>query len=92
MAGVRVHQSMSDDTELASRPRPKYVLLKRHLRAELADGRRYFKSRAVARKTALSAKEAGAYFTKLESSDDEFVVERWGYSTGTTWHVERRSQ
>jgi len=58
----------------------------RYLRAN-ADDRTYFKSRLIAEEVGLSAKEVGANMRALLDGDVGLTVEKWGYSSGTTWKV-----
>ena len=58
----------------------------RYLRAN-ADERTYFKSRLIAEELDLSAKEVGANMRALLDGDVGLTVEKWGYSSGTTWKV-----
>ena len=47
----------------------------------------YFKSRLIADDLDLSAKEVGANMRAIRGSDVGVTVEKWGYSSGTTWMV-----
>lgn len=47
----------------------------------------YFKSRLIGEKLGLSAKEVGANMTAICEGDFDVEVEKWGYSSGTTWKV-----
>jgi hypothetical protein len=47
----------------------------------------YFKSRLIGEELGLSAKEVGANMTAICEGDFEIEVEKWGYSSGTTWKV-----
>jgi hypothetical protein len=47
----------------------------------------YFKSRLIGEALGLSAKEVGANMTAIEDGAFDLTVERWGYSSGTTWKV-----
>ncbi len=58
----------------------------RYLRSN-ADDRTYFKSRLIAEELGLSAKEVGANMRALLDGDVDLTVEKWGYSSGTTWKV-----
>jgi hypothetical protein len=58
----------------------------RYLR-EHADERTYFKSRLIANDLDLSAKEVGANMTAVADAAVDIDVEKWGYSSGTTWMV-----
>jgi DNA-binding Lrp family transcriptional regulator len=58
----------------------------RYLRSNV-DQRTYFKSRLIAEDLGLSAKEVGANMRALLDGDVGLTVEKWGYSSGTTWKV-----
>ncbi|WP_435144409.1 DUF7123 family protein [Halobaculum sp. P14] len=47
----------------------------------------YFKSRLIAEDLGMTAKEVGANMTAICESDVDVDVEKWGYSSGTTWMV-----
>lgn len=47
----------------------------------------YFKSRLIAEELGLSAKEVGANMSPLLDGEFDVAVEKWGYSSGTTWKV-----
>ncbi|WP_136602076.1 DUF7123 family protein [Salinigranum halophilum] len=49
----------------------------------------YFKSRLIAKDLGLSAKEVGANMRAILDGDFDVTVEKWGYSSGTTWKVTR---
>ncbi|MFB6172444.1 MAG: hypothetical protein ABEJ23_07905 [Haloarculaceae archaeon] len=57
-----------------------------YLRQE-AETKTYFKSRLIGDDLDLSAKEVGANMTAIENGGFDVTVERWGYSSGTTWKV-----
>jgi hypothetical protein len=57
-----------------------------YLREE-ADDRTYFKSRLIGRDLGLTAKEVGANMSAIREGDFGVSVEKWGYSSGTTWKV-----
>ena len=59
-----------------------------YLRAN-AEERTYFKSRLIAEELGFSAKEVGANMRALLDGDVDLTVEKWGYSSGTTWKVTR---
>ena len=54
---------------------------------EAVDSQTYFKSRLIADELGLSAKEVGANMTPLVEGDVDLTIEKWGYSSGTTWMV-----
>ena len=47
----------------------------------------YFKSRLIGEELGLSAKEVGSNMTAICEGDFDVDVEKWGYSSGTTWKV-----
>ncbi|AFK18488.1 hypothetical protein E6P09_06855 [Haloferax mediterranei ATCC 33500] len=47
----------------------------------------YFKSRLIAEDLDLSAKEVGANMRPLLDGEFDVSIEKWGYSSGTTWKV-----
>ncbi|MFC6974249.1 hypothetical protein ACFQL1_05580 [Halomicroarcula sp. GCM10025709] len=53
-----------------------------------ADSQTYFKSRLIGDKLDMSAKEVGANMTAIANSATTVDVEKWGYSSSTTWMVE----
>jgi len=57
-----------------------------YLRSRAAD-RTYFKSRLIAADLDMTAKEVGANMTALLRADLDLAIEKWGYSSGTTWRV-----
>ncbi|MBP1923891.1 DNA-binding MarR family transcriptional regulator [Halorubrum alkaliphilum] len=57
-----------------------------YLHANAGD-RTYFKSRLIADDLGLSAKEVGANMSAVVDATRDIDVEKWGYSSGTTWMV-----
>ena len=57
-----------------------------HVREHAVD-RTYFKSRRIADDLGMSAKEVGANIRSIRAGDPDLTVEKWGYSSGTTWRV-----
>ncbi|MFC7077046.1 MULTISPECIES: DUF7123 family protein [Haloarcula] len=53
-----------------------------------ADSQTYFKSRLIGDELEMSAKEVGANMTAIANSATTIDVEKWGYSSSTTWMVE----
>jgi len=47
----------------------------------------YFKSRLIGEALGLSAKEVGANMRAIRDGEFDVDVEKWGYSSGTTWKV-----
>lgn len=56
---------------------------------EHVDETTYFKSRLIADDLGLSAKEVGTNMTAIADGSFDISVEKWGYSSGTTWMVTR---
>lgn len=54
---------------------------------EAARAKTYFKSRLVAEELDMTAKEVGANMRALLTSEHDLRIEKWGYSSGTTWKV-----
>lgn len=47
----------------------------------------YFKSRRIGDELGMTAKEVGANITAIANGEFDIDVEKWGYSTSTTWKV-----
>lgn len=62
-------------------------LILRHLREQSERGDRYFRARQIADAVGLSAKQVGVRLGKLRDAADDLVIEPWGRSRSTTWHV-----
>jgi hypothetical protein len=62
--------------------------LKNFLAEKAADGEMYFKSKFIADEVGLSPKEIGALMVKLRESAGDLTVEKWSYTSATTWRVE----
>jgi hypothetical protein len=54
---------------------------------EHADDQTYFKSRLIGEELDMSPKEVGTNMTAIQNSDADLDVEKWGYSSSTTWKV-----
>ncbi|QCC50431.1 DUF7123 family protein [Halapricum salinum] len=52
-----------------------------------ADTQTYFKSRLIGEELDMSAKEVGTNMTPLQEGEFDIDVEKWGYSSSTTWMV-----
>lgn len=70
----------------ASTLTPKQERILAYLR-EHAATQTYFKSRLIGDALDLSAKEVGTNMTALQTGDYDIDVEKWGYSSATTWKV-----
>ncbi|QLG61184.1 DUF7123 family protein [Halorarum salinum] len=62
--------------------------LKGFLLGKAQDGELYFKSKFIADEVGLSPKEIGALMVKLTDSATELDIEKWSYTSATTWRVE----
>ncbi|WP_435067547.1 DUF7123 family protein [Haloplanus sp. C73] len=62
--------------------------LKEYLLSKAQDGEMYFKSKFIADEVGLSPKEIGALMVKLRDSATELDVEKWSYTSATTWRIE----
>ena len=65
---------------------PKQQRILRYLR-DAAPTQTYFKSRLIADELDMTAKEVGSTMTALVEGEHDITVEKWGYSSGTTWMV-----
>jgi len=54
---------------------------------ERADAKTYFKSRLIGDDLDMSAKEVGANMPAVADAATGLDVEKWGYSSSTTWKV-----
>ncbi len=61
--------------------------LEQYLREQLEDGELYFKSKFIAEDVGLSPKEIGALMVKLKDSATDMNIEKWSYTSATTWRV-----
>ena len=52
-----------------------------------ADAKTYFKSRLIGDDLDMSAKEVGANMPAVADAATTLDVEKWGYSSSTTWKV-----
>ena len=68
--------------------RSKEERLRSYLKQKAADGEMYFKSKFIAEEVGLSPKEIGALMVKLKDSATDIEVEKWSYTSATTWRVE----
>jgi hypothetical protein len=81
---MSVTQQPSNETE----PADKEGRLLSYLRDRAADGEIYFKSKFIADDVDLSPKEIGALMVKLRDSATDLEIEKWSYTSATTWRVE----
>ncbi|WP_236045045.1 DUF7123 family protein [Haloarcula nitratireducens] len=57
-----------------------------YLRQHVAE-QTYFKSRLIADDLDLSPKEVGSNMAAVRQAATGIQIEKWGYSTGTTWKI-----
>jgi hypothetical protein len=62
--------------------------LRSYLERKAEDGEMYFKSKFIADEVDLSPKEIGALMVKIRDSASNLHVEKWSYTSATTWRVE----
>ena len=62
--------------------------LRQFLKQKADDGELYFKSKFIADEVGLSPKEIGALMVKLRDSCPGLEIEKWSYTSATTWRVE----
>ena len=68
--------------------RSKEERLREYLSQKASDGEIYFKSKFIADEVELSPKEIGALMVKLKDSASDLEIEKWSYTSATTWRVE----
>ena len=81
-------QIMSATANPSTDARSKEERLKQYLVEKAQDGELYFKSKFIADEVGLSPKEIGALMVKLRDSATEISVEKWSYTSATTWRIE----
>ena len=79
-------RSMSATTP-ANETDTKESRLKSYLAQKASDGEMYFKSKFIADEVGLSPKEIGALMVKLRESATDLEIEKWSYTSATTWRV-----
>ncbi|SEH12536.1 hypothetical protein SAMN04487967_0853 [Natronorubrum sediminis] len=47
----------------------------------------YFKSRLIGKELGMTAKEVGSNIAALQDGEYDIEIEKWGYSSSTTWKV-----
>ena len=67
----------------------KETRLRRYLRNRADEGEVYIKSKFIADDVDLSPKEIGALMVKLRDSAADLEIEKWSYTSATTWRVSR---
>jgi hypothetical protein len=61
--------------------------LRSFLRRKAEDGEVYFKSKFISDEVGLSPKEIGALMVQLSESASDLEIEKWSYTSATTWRV-----
>jgi hypothetical protein len=79
---------MTAMTQPSPDDRSKEERLKAFLTRKASDGEMYFKSKFIADEVNLSPKEIGALMVKLKESATDLQIEKWSYTSATTWRVE----
>ena len=80
--------SATQQPSTTSEPQDKESRLQSFLRESAEDGELYFKSKFIADEVDLSPKEIGALMVKLSKSATELEIEKWSYTSATTWRVQ----
>lgn len=70
-------------------PDDKEHRLRSYLSQRVEDGEVYVKSKFIADDVGLSPKEIGALMVKLRDSATDLDIEKWSYTSATTWRVAR---
>jgi hypothetical protein len=81
--------STEASTPTATDQASKEERLRAFLDEEANGGDLYFKSKFIAEEVGLSPKEIGALMVKLRESATDLVIEKWSYTSATTWRVRR---
>ena len=84
---VRIDEAVPLTTR-PSQPSSKQKQLRRYLLVRIHDGDRYFKCKFIASDIDLSANEVGALLMQLRESASDLRIEKWSYSSATTWRIE----
>jgi CRP-like cAMP-binding protein len=80
-------QPSTDDTP-SNEELSKEQRLRNYLRDQAEQkGELYFKSKFIAEDVGLSAKEIGALMVKLRDSAADLEIEKWSYTSATTWRI-----
>ncbi|PSP27124.1 hypothetical protein BRC65_07630 [Halobacteriales archaeon QH_2_65_14] len=74
-------------THSSQETRSKEDRLRSYLKQKAEDGEMYFKSKFIADEVGLSPKEIGALMVKLRESTTDIEIEKWSYTSATTWRV-----
>lgn len=80
---------MNRESKLSGRSLKSQELLIEYLEKGLEEGKRFFKSRYIARDLGMTPKEVGTTMKILAEAYDGLRIEAWSYSKSTTWYVEQ---
>jgi hypothetical protein len=80
---------MSTTEASHERTESKEARLESYLARKASEGEVYFKSKFIADEIDLSPKEIGALMVKLRDSATTLEIEKWSYTSATTWRVQR---
>ncbi|MFC5972227.1 hypothetical protein ACFPYI_12875 [Halomarina salina] len=61
--------------------------LRSYLRTQAENGEMYFKGKFISEDVGLSPKEIGALMVKLSDTASDLEIEKWSYTSATTWRV-----
>jgi hypothetical protein len=76
------------ETRTTEQPESKEEMLRQYLAEKAREGEFFFKSKFIADDVGLSPKEIGALMVKLKDSASELTIEKWSYTSATTWRIE----
>jgi hypothetical protein len=74
-------------TAPSTRTESKEDRLRSYLRAQAEQGEMYFKGKFISEEVGLSPKEIGALMVKLSENATDLEIEKWSYTSATTWRV-----
>jgi hypothetical protein len=74
-------------TAPSTKPESKEDRLHAYLRDKASDGEVYFKSKFISEEVGLSPKQIGALMVKISDTASDLEVEKWSYTSATTWRV-----
>lgn len=77
------------DKELPGSSKEERLQTYLHQQIDDGNGEVYFKSKFIAEEVDLSPKEIGALMLKLRDSTVSLSIEKWSYTSATTWRVTR---
>gem|GEM_PF-153911 len=88
--GVTEWCIMSTTAQLSDDDQPsKHERLRSYLAEKVrSEGEVYFKSKFIADEVGLSPKEIGALMVQLKDSATDIEIEKWSYTSATTWRIE----